>query len=80
MGSCLGTLGLLAVGAGPVAAQYKIIGYSPSWTGGINSYQWDKLTHINYAFLNPNDGQTAAQVPSAMMKHAPHTRAMRSSS
>jgi len=30
---------------------YKVIGYVPSWRGDLKSIQYDKLTHINYAFL-----------------------------
>jgi chitinase len=51
------------VGALPAREDFKVVGYSPSWTSGVTSTQWDKITHVNYAFLNPNDGQTAAQVP-----------------
>ncbi|QIX60226.1 carbohydrate-binding protein [Hymenobacter sp. BT18] len=40
--------------AGPALAQFKVIGYLPSWTGDVNTVQYDKLTHINYAFLLPN--------------------------
>lgn len=34
-------------------AQFRVIGYMPSWTGDVNSVQYSKLTHINYAFLLP---------------------------
>ncbi|OQP61756.1 glycoside hydrolase [Niastella vici] len=36
-----------------VAAQFRVIGYMPSWTGDVNAVQYSKLTHINYAFLLP---------------------------
>ena len=35
------------------SAQFKVIGYMPSWTGDVNTVQYSKLTHINYAFLLP---------------------------
>ncbi|SFE41014.1 Por secretion system C-terminal sorting domain-containing protein [Chitinophaga sp. CF118] len=39
------------------SAQFKVIGYLPTWGGTISNVQFDKLTHINYAFLIPkNDG------------------------
>ncbi|GAA3973223.1 glycosyl hydrolase family 18 protein [Mucilaginibacter dorajii] len=39
------------------AANFKVIGYLPSWEGELNTIQFTKLTHINYAFLTPeNDG------------------------
>ncbi len=31
---------------------FKVVGYTPSW-GSINNIQYDKLTHINYAFAIP---------------------------
>src|SRR5438874_2778470 len=34
-------------------AQFKVIGYMPSWAGDVNAVQYSKLTHINYAFLLP---------------------------
>ena len=46
-------LGLLFFST-PLLAQFKVIGYLPSWTGDVNAVQYDKLTHINYAFLLPN--------------------------
>ncbi|MEH0928985.1 glycosyl hydrolase family 18 protein [Micromonospora sp. CPCC 205558] len=45
----------------PTAAQavvlpnnFKSVGYMPSWAGNINTIQYNKLTHINYAFVLPN--------------------------
>ena len=35
------------------SAQFKVIGYMPSWAGDVNAVQYSKLTHINYAFLLP---------------------------
>ncbi|TWI90920.1 glycosyl hydrolase family 18 protein [Chitinophaga japonensis] len=34
-------------------AQFKVVGYMPSWSGNVNAIQYSKLTHINYAFLLP---------------------------
>lgn len=34
-------------------SQFKVIGYLPSWSGAVNDIQFDKLTHVNYAFLLP---------------------------
>lgn len=33
--------------------QFKVVGYVTTWGGEINDIQFDKLTHINYAFLLP---------------------------
>lgn len=35
------------------AANFKVIGYVPSWAGEVNQIQYSKLTHINYAFILP---------------------------
>ncbi|MGS2739989.1 glycosyl hydrolase family 18 protein [Sinomicrobium sp. M5D2P17] len=32
---------------------FKVIGYVPSWSGSVNAIQFDKLTHVNYAFALP---------------------------
>jgi GH18 family chitinase len=47
----------------PAPAGFKVVGYVPSYTGGATAAQFDMVTHINYAFLNPNDGITAAEIP-----------------
>ena len=42
--------------ASPVqAADFKIVGYLPSWQGTVAELPLDKLTHVNYAFAVPND-------------------------
>ncbi|MEU8003775.1 glycosyl hydrolase family 18 protein [Catellatospora sp. NPDC049111] len=33
---------------------FKSVGYMPSWAGNVNTVQYGKLTHINYAFILPN--------------------------
>jgi chitinase len=54
-------LGLLLLALAPALAQFRVIGYLPSWTGDVNAVQYGKLTHINYAFLLPNaDGSIQA--------------------
>ncbi|MBX0288926.1 carbohydrate-binding protein [Hymenobacter sp. HSC-4F20] len=44
---------LLLLASAPVFAQFRVIGYVPSWAGDVNAVQYSKLTHINYAFLLP---------------------------
>lgn len=34
---------------------FKIVGYSTTWSGTVSEIQFDKLTHVNYAFVVPND-------------------------
>lgn len=47
--------------AGAADAQFKVVGYMPSWAGSVSAVQYSKLTHINYAFLLPNgDGSLQA--------------------
>ncbi|HEY0273597.1 MAG TPA: glycosyl hydrolase family 18 protein [Chitinophaga sp.] len=40
------------------AANFKVVGYMPSWAGDVNAVQYAKLTHINYAFILPNASGT----------------------
>jgi chitinase len=49
-----GLVAWLLLATAPAFAQFKVIGYVPSWTGDVNAVQYDKLTHINYSFLLPN--------------------------
>jgi chitinase len=37
---------------------FKSVGYMPSWAGSATSVQYNKLTHINYAFVLPNGNGT----------------------
>ncbi len=56
-------LGLMAIlllsgsfGSTTAEAQtFYVIGYSTSWSGAVTDIQFDKLTHINYAFLLPDN-------------------------
>jgi len=53
--------------AAPAAAQLKIVGYQPSWAGDVNQIQYGKLTHINYAFIDTNQGVSVSTVPNQPM-------------
>jgi chitinase len=44
---------LLFASAQRATAQFKVVGYMPSWAGDVNAIQYNKLTHINYAFALP---------------------------
>lgn len=46
-------LGLSLV-APQAEAAFKVVGYFPSWSGDVNTIQYNKVTHINYSFLLPN--------------------------
>ncbi|OQP39278.1 hypothetical protein A4D02_18320 [Niastella koreensis] len=37
----------------PAEAQFKVVGYLPTWAGAVSNVQFSKLTHVNYAFLIP---------------------------
>lgn len=41
---------------------FKSVGYMPSWAGDVNTVQYGKLTHINYAFVLPNANGTLRAV------------------
>ena len=41
----------------------RIIGYTPSWSTLESTIQYDKLTHINYAFVLPNTDGSLGAVP-----------------
>jgi chitinase len=49
-------------------AQFKTIGYMPTWAGNVSDIQFSKLTHINYAFVLPTStgGLTAVDNPSKL--------------
>ena len=42
---------------------FRSVGYMPSWSGSVNSVQYTKLTHINYAFALPNANGTLQAIP-----------------
>ena len=49
-------------------AQFRVVGYLPTWAGDLNAVQYTKLTHINYAFLIPtsNGGYQAPDDPTRL--------------
>lgn len=60
--------GLVVAAASPAAAAvlpngFRSVGYMPSWSGSVNSIQYNKLTHINYAFALPNSNGTLQAIP-----------------
>lgn len=50
-------------GAAAAPADFKHVGYMPSWSGDVNAVQYSKLTHINYAFVMPRADGTVPAVP-----------------
>lgn len=42
----------------PTFAQFRVIGYLPTWQGEVADLQLTKLTNVNYAFLIPNSNGT----------------------
>jgi len=57
-----------APAAAPAAAAalpngFRSVGYMPSWSGSVNSIQYSKLTHINYAFALPNSNGSLQAIP-----------------
>jgi hypothetical protein len=49
-------------------AQFKVVGYMPSWAGTSTQIQYNKLTHINYSFIRPTTtgGLTAVDQPAKL--------------
>lgn len=45
------------------AADFKIIAYLPSWQGTVGELQLDKLSHVNYAFVVPDDSGDGSLQP-----------------
>ncbi|HEX6430864.1 MAG TPA: glycosyl hydrolase family 18 protein, partial [Niastella sp.] len=50
---CCMLLVLLSALVTPAEAQFKVVGYLPTWAGSVSNIQFNKLTHVNYAFLIP---------------------------
>lgn len=45
---------LVSLLVGPAAvAQFRVVGYVPSWRGEVQPAQLRQLTHVNYAFVQP---------------------------
>ncbi|WP_421897863.1 glycosyl hydrolase family 18 protein [Marinoscillum sp.] len=53
---------------GGCSSDFKIVGYMPSWSGSANDIQYDKVSHIIYAFIRPttSGGLTAVEQPSKL--------------
>jgi hypothetical protein len=49
-------------------SQFRMVGYMPSWSGTAAEIQYNKLTHINYAFIRPTTtgGLTAIDQPAKL--------------
>ncbi|MBX9850644.1 MAG: T9SS type A sorting domain-containing protein [Cytophagaceae bacterium] len=49
-------------------ASFHIVGYFTTWAGNVNTIQYSKLTHINYAFILPTStgGLTTLSNPSRL--------------
>ncbi|TGD77664.1 glycosyl hydrolase family 18 protein [Hymenobacter wooponensis] len=43
----------LLLGPGAARAQFRVVGYVPSWRGEVRPDQLRQLTHVNYAFVQP---------------------------
>ncbi|MFI5909966.1 glycosyl hydrolase family 18 protein [Dactylosporangium sp. NPDC051541] len=43
-----------AANAATLPNGFRSIGYMPSWAGSATAIQYNKLTHVNYAFVLPN--------------------------
>ncbi len=52
----------------PAEAQFKVVGYLPTWAGSVSNIQFNKLTHVNYAFLIPtsNGGYQPIEDPAKL--------------
>jgi GH18 family chitinase len=52
----------------PAEAQFKVVGYLPTWAGAVSDVQFNKLTHVNYAFLIPtsNGGYQPIEDPAKL--------------
>ncbi len=44
---------------------FKVVGYMPFWAGSASSIDYDKVTHINYAFALPRSNGTLEPIPNA---------------
>jgi chitinase len=53
--TCLLRFVLAALLLGPAVAwaQFRVVGYVPSWRGEVHTAQLRQLTHLNYAFVQP---------------------------
>lgn len=42
---------------------FKVVGYFPDWQGSVSDIQFDKLTHVYYAFVLPNSDGSLKAIP-----------------
>ena len=49
----------------PAQAQFRVIGYVPSWQGSNDTIPFSKLTTVNYAFAIPNADGTLQPIENA---------------
>lgn len=49
----LAVMAVAVAAASQVHAAFKVVGYFPTWQGDVNALPYNKVTHINYAFLLP---------------------------
>lgn len=71
--------------ANSLASAFKVVGYVPSWAADVKGVPFDKLTHVNYAFLLPEErgdgsleplGETAKLRDLVSAAHAQGVRVM----
>jgi chitinase len=50
------------------APNFKVVGYMPSWAGTPSDIQYNRMSHINYAFIRPTTtgGLTAVDQPAKL--------------
>jgi chitinase len=52
------TMAIMCIASFTTQAQFKVVGYLVNWNnfiGGANAVDYNKVTHINVAFINPTD-------------------------
>lgn len=68
----IGTIALLLIRRNSNVGKLPIIGgYFTSWSGSVSILPLDKITHINYAFVDPNDigDGSMQQIPDHRFNH-----------
>jgi chitinase len=65
IGPCTNAAARIAAVAATCDAGQRIVGYQPSWSGTAQEIEYDKLTHVIYAFIRPTTtgGLTAIDNP-----------------
>lgn len=46
-----------------LARDFRVVGYETFWDGEVDDIRFDKITHVNYAFLLPADGGDGSLQP-----------------